>query len=82
MTLPHHVITSCTLMTSHDLLYCHDNDQSYLLIRTQFTLKELQKRPLPEGVDPSLLETYITDEEFQVRIKNASRQIYRHLNEG
>ena len=36
------------------------------IFRTQFTLKELQKRPLPEGVDPARLETYLSDEEFQV----------------
>ena len=36
--------------------------------RTQFTLKELQKRPLPEGVDPSKLETYISDNEFEVTL--------------
>ena len=39
---------------------------SVCIFRTQFTLTELQKRPLPEGVDPARLETYISDEEFKV----------------
>lgn len=32
--------------------------------RTKFTLEELKKRPLPEGVDPAKLEVYLCDEEF------------------
>ena len=53
-----------------------------LLPRTQFTLKELQKRPLPEGVDPSKLETYISDNEFEVNtsysltLYSGNRQCY------
>ena len=35
--------------------------------RTRFTLEELSKRPVPEGVDPSKLETYLSDEEFKVQ---------------
>lgn len=36
------------------------------LSRDRYTLAELQERPLPEGVDPSKLESYLSDEEFQV----------------
>lgn len=32
---------------------------------SRYTFDELQERPLPEGVDPLKLETYLSDEEFQ-----------------
>ena len=35
--------------------------------RTEFKLAELKQKPLPEGVDPSKLETYLSDEDFKVR---------------
>ena len=34
--------------------------------RNRFKLEELKKRPLPEGVDPAMLETYLSDSDFQV----------------
>ena len=36
------------------------------LNRSRYTFKELQERPLPDGVDPLRLETYLGDEEFEV----------------
>ena len=33
--------------------------------RTRFSLNVLKQRPLPEGVDPARLETYLGDEEFK-----------------
>ena len=35
--------------------------------RTRFTLEELKKRPLPEGVDAAKLETFLSDDDFKVR---------------
>ena len=59
------IIIMCLKVQAYLQLYLQ-----YIIIvsifRTQFTLKELQKRPLPEGVDPARLETYLSDEEFQV----------------
>ena len=36
------------------------------LSRDQYNLAELQKKPLPEGVDPKELESYLSEEEFNV----------------
>ena len=37
-----------------------------LFSRTRFSLAELRKQPPPEGVDPTKLETYLSDEDFKV----------------
>lgn len=37
------------------------------LMKTQYPLEELLRRPLPEGVDPQRLEVYLSDQDFQVR---------------
>ena len=36
------------------------------LSRSTYSWEELQKRPLPDGVDPSRLEKYLDDEDFKV----------------
>ncbi|KAL0197334.1 hypothetical protein M9458_005874, partial [Cirrhinus mrigala] len=36
------------------------------LNKTQFPLKDLLKRPLPEGVDPLHLENYLSQQDFKV----------------
>lgn len=36
------------------------------LNKTQFPLKDLLKRPLPEGVDPLHLENYLSQHDFKV----------------
>ena len=33
--------------------------------RTRFSLEILKQRPLPEGVDPARLETYLSDDDFK-----------------
>jgi hypothetical protein len=38
------------------------------LSKSTYTWEELQKRPLPDGVDPSRLEKYISDEDFKVKM--------------
>lgn len=35
------------------------------LSQTEYPLEVLQKRPLPEGVDPSRLELYLNAEDFE-----------------
>lgn len=37
------------------------------LDRTQYTLMDLLKRPLPEGVDPLHLENYLSQNDFKVK---------------
>ena len=36
------------------------------LSRTEYTWEELQQRPLPPGVDPARIETYLSTSTFQV----------------
>ena len=36
------------------------------LSRSEYSWKELQTRPLPPGVDPALIETYLSNTVFQV----------------
>lgn len=45
-----------------------------MLTRTEYTLEELQGEEKPEGVDPSRLEDYLSEEEFMVwSISNCAR---------
>lgn len=37
------------------------------LLKTRYTFDELIVHPLPEGIDPLKLESYLDDEEFEVR---------------
>ena len=37
-----------------------------MLTRTEYSLEELQQETKPEGVDPSKLEEYLSEEEFMV----------------
>ncbi|XP_066498667.1 supervillin isoform X2 [Hoplias malabaricus] len=55
-------------------------DALAVLTRTQFTVQELLKRPLPEGVDPLHLETYLSDHDFQV-VLGMKRKDYNCLSE-
>lgn len=36
------------------------------LSKQQYSIEELTRKPLPEGVDPLRLEDYLSDEDFQV----------------
>ncbi len=38
----------------------------------RYTWRELQERPLPDGVDPLCLEAYLHDDEFQVQSMGVS----------
>ncbi|XP_036445252.1 supervillin isoform X3 [Colossoma macropomum] len=55
-------------------------DALALLTGTQFTVQELLKRPLPEGVDPLHLETYLSDHDFQV-VLGMKRNDYNSLSD-
>lgn len=45
------------------------------LSKSVYTFEELQRRPLPDGVNPNKLETYLSDEEFVVSyIRHDTRQ--------
>lgn len=46
------------------------------LKRTRYTFAELQERPLPEGVDPSIMESYLTSEEFEDVLKMSKKEFY------
>lgn len=36
------------------------------LSKSVYTLAELQERPLPDGVNPNRLESYLSDDQFSV----------------
>ena len=36
------------------------------LSRAEYTWADLQQRPLPDGVDPSRMEKYLCEKDFQV----------------
>lgn len=40
------------------------------LSRKHYTFDELLQRPLPDGVDPLKLETYLGEEEFEVGLQS------------
>ncbi|XP_048582562.1 supervillin isoform X2 [Nematostella vectensis] len=48
------------------------------LSRDNYTLKELQQKPLPEGVDPTRLEMYLDNAEFQ-KAFSMSKKDFDHL---
>lgn len=37
------------------------------LSKSNYSWEELQQRPLPDGVDPSRLEKYLSDNDFEVK---------------
>ena len=43
-----------------------------LPFRKTYSLQELRTRPLPEGVDPTRLEAYLSAKDFEVRSLEAS----------
>ncbi|XP_053472157.1 supervillin isoform X4 [Ictalurus furcatus] len=55
-------------------------DALALLNRTQFSVQDLLKRPLPDGVNPLHLETYLSDHDFQV-VLGMKRKDYNSLPE-
>ncbi|XP_058270254.1 supervillin isoform X3 [Hemibagrus wyckioides] len=55
-------------------------DALALLNGTQFSVQDLLKRPLPDGVNPLHLETYLSDHDFQV-VLGMKRKDYNSLPE-
>ena len=46
-------------------------DRTFALLgRDNYSWEELKQRPLPDGVDPSRLEKYLSEEDFEVKIVN------------
>lgn len=50
------------------------------LKRTTYSLNELQERPPPEGVDPTRLESYLNDDDFQVRQSHLELSCWLGIN--
>jgi supervillin len=48
------------------------------LCQTQYSWEDLQRRPLPDGVDPLRLEFYLTDEEFE-EVLGMNREEFANL---
>ncbi|CAF3541406.1 unnamed protein product [Adineta steineri] len=46
------------------------------LCREQYTVEELRARPLPEGVDPSKIEFYLSDDDFQKEFHMTKDEYY------
>ena len=61
------------------LLQCLDSDDlaaAYAsLSRTEYSWEELEARPLPPGVDPSRIETYLSDSVFKVSKSSIFQQL-------
>ncbi|KAL6476690.1 hypothetical protein MHYP_G00151890 [Metynnis hypsauchen] len=70
--------------TQQDISACKKltlvQDALALLTGAQFTVQELLKRPLPQGVDPLHLETYLSDHDFQV-VMGMKRNDYNSLSD-
>ncbi|XP_051894645.1 supervillin-like isoform X2 [Pristis pectinata] len=47
------------------------------LCKTQYSLEEIMSRPLPEGVDPQKLETYLSNEDFQKLLQMSREEFYK-----
>ncbi|XP_078079915.1 supervillin isoform X3 [Mustelus asterias] len=47
------------------------------LCKTQYSLEEIMSRPLPEGIDPHRLETYLSDEDFKKIVQMSREEFYR-----
>ena len=67
--LPTGLKTSIALCNKQHVMICSPHslnaaDELKKLSRDKYSLAELQKKPLPEGVDPKKLESYLSEEEF------------------
>ncbi|XP_063955085.1 supervillin-like isoform X1 [Lytechinus pictus] len=47
------------------------------LTKATYTMEEISKRPLPEGVDPLKLETYLSDQEFKSVLSMTKDEFYK-----
>ena len=51
------------------------------LSRTEYTWEELQVRPLPPGVDPAKIESYLNDTVFRVSL-STQRDVATYFNKN
>lgn len=52
----------------HKQMFCLELNFSWtLIVRKEYSLDELKQKPPPEGVDPSRLESYLNEDDFQVK---------------
>ncbi|GAB6018907.1 hypothetical protein CHUAL_000560 [Chamberlinius hualienensis] len=72
-----------TEATESNKIYGREDGEKKLVVdvlaqlkRTRYPLSELKERPLPEGVDPSIIETYLSDEEFEEVLKTNRESFY------
>ena len=49
---------------------------STLIFRKEYSLDELKQKPAPDGVDPSRLEAYLNEADFQVKKTSLSVFIF------
>ena len=59
-------------LESDDLLSTYEE-----LSRSEYSWEELQARPLPPGVDPARIETYLSDSVFMVSDRPAASTFSR-----
>lgn len=50
-----------------------------LIVRKEYSLDELKQKPAPDGVDPSRLEAYLNEADFQVEKKNIFFCLHFHI---
>ena len=56
-----------SLRSTLQVVSSNDLEATYAaLSRSEYTWEELQQRPLPPGVDPARIESYLSAEAFQV----------------
>ena len=63
------------VVESDDLLAAYTE-----LSRTEYTWEELQVRPLPPGVDPAKIESYLNDTVFRVSCSQPSETTFFNEN--
>jgi len=67
---PQWVVNHEVSKTNREFVASDDLESTYHeLSRSEYSWKELQTRPLPPGVDPALIETYLSNTVFQEKFK-------------
>lgn len=62
-----HTLAWCLVVTPSQAVGSPDLEAAHAsLARTEYSWAELQARPLPPGVDPARIETYLGQGDFQV----------------
>ena len=56
-------------------------DRTFILLsRDNYSWEELKQRPLPDGVDPSRLEKYLSEDDFMVtQLRNFCEHFQKYL---